>query len=79
MFKYFKGHSGSSKGHYEITSGLIQNAGIELKFDMNDPEVHLNMLKYLRGHSKSLRGHYDVTSGLIQNSPIELKFDMNDP
>ena len=35
----------SLRGHYEVTSGLIQNAHIELKFDMNDPEVNLNMLK----------------------------------
>ena len=27
----------SLRGHYEVTSGLIQNAPIELKFDMNDP------------------------------------------
>ena len=34
------------KGHYEVTSGLIQNAHIELKFDMNNPEINPNRLKY---------------------------------
>ena len=37
MVKYFEGHSRSLRGHYDVTSGLIQNASIELKFDMNDP------------------------------------------
>ena len=36
----------SLKGHYEVTSGLIQNAHIALKFDMNNPEVNFNGLKY---------------------------------
>ena len=39
----------SLKGHYEVTSGLIQNAPIELKFDMNDPEVNLNILRKYPG------------------------------
>ena len=38
-FKVIKG--------YEVTSGLIKNAPIELKFDLNDPQVNLSMLKYL--------------------------------
>ena len=66
MLKIFRGHSRSLRGHYEVTSGLIKNAPIELKFDVNDPQVDLSMLKYLRRHSMSLRGHYEVTSGLIQ-------------
>ena len=69
----------SLKGNYEVTSGWIPNAPIELKFEMNESEVHLSMLKYLQGHSRSLRGHYDVTFGLIQNAPIKLKYDMNGP
>ena len=46
MLKYLKRHSVSLKGHYEVTSGLIQNANIELKFDMNNLEVNFNSLKY---------------------------------
>ena len=46
MFKYLKRHSISLRGHYEVTSSLIQNVHIELKFDMNNPEVNFNMLKY---------------------------------
>ena len=60
----------------EVTSGLIQSAPIELKFDTNDPEVNL---KIPRVNSRSLRGHYEVNSGLIQNAPIELIFYMNNP
>ena len=45
MLKYLKRHSMSLRGHYEVTYGLIQNAPIELKFDMNDPEVNLNLIK----------------------------------
>ena len=33
VFKYFRGHLRSLGGHYEVTSGLTQNAPIELKFD----------------------------------------------
>ena len=43
----------SLRGHYEVTPGLIQNAPIELKFEMNDIEVNLNILKYpglIQGH-----------------------------
>ena len=58
---------------------MIQNAPIELKFDMNDPEVNLIILKIPRVNSRSLRGLYEVNSGLIQNTPIELIFDMNNP
>ena len=36
----------SLRGHYDVTSGLIQNAHMELKFDMNNPYVNLNMLEY---------------------------------
>ena len=46
MFKYLKRHSISLRGHYEVTSGLMQNAHIELKFDMINPEVNLNRLNY---------------------------------
>ena len=46
------------KGSYEVTSGLIQNAPIELKFDMNDPYVDLNILEISWGHSRSLRGSF---------------------
>ena len=66
MLKYFKSHSRSLRGHYEVTSGLIKNTPFQLKFDMNDPQVDLSMLKYLRCHSMSLRGHYEVTSGLFK-------------
>ena len=31
--KYFRGHLRSLRGHYKVTSGSIQNAPIELKFD----------------------------------------------
>ena len=48
MLKYLRRHSMSLRGHYEVTSGFIQNAHIELKFDMNDPEVNLNMLKWFQ-------------------------------
>ena len=37
MLKYLKRHSISLRGHYEVTSGLIQNAHIEVKFDINNP------------------------------------------
>ena len=43
----------SLRGHYEVSSGLIQNAPIELKFDMNDPFGILHIQNYSRGHSKS--------------------------
>ena len=66
-------------GHYEVTSGFIQNTLIELKFYMNDLHVNSNMLKYFTGQLKSLWGHYEVTSGFIKHAPMELKFDMNDP
>ena len=58
---------------------MIQNAPIELQFDMNDPEVNLNILKIPRVNSRSLRGHYEVNSSLIQNAYVELIFDMNNP
>ena len=74
ILKISWGHPRSLRGHYAVTSGLIQNAHIELKFDMNDPKVNLNVFKYFRGHLRSL-GHYEVTSGLTQNAPIKLKFD----
>ena len=44
MLKILIGHSRSLRGYYEVTSGLIQTAPIELKFDMNNPEVNLNVL-----------------------------------
>ena len=31
------GHSKSLWGHYEVTSGFIKHAPMELKFDMTDP------------------------------------------
>ena len=37
MLKYLKRHPILLRGHYEVTSGLIQNAHIELKFDKNNP------------------------------------------
>ena len=43
MLKYFRGHSRSLRGHYEATSGLIKDAPMELKFDMNDPKDNLNI------------------------------------
>ena len=72
-------NSRSLRDHYEVKSGLIQNAPIELKFDMSDPEVNLNLLKIRRVNSRSLRSHYEVNSSLIQNAPIELIFGMNNP
>ena len=42
MLKYLRRHSMSLRGHYEVTSGLIQNAPIELKFDM----THLAFYTY---------------------------------
>ena len=36
---------------------LIQTAPIELKFDMNDPEVNLNVLNIPRVNPRSLRAH----------------------
>ena len=65
MFKILIGHSRSLRVHYEITSSLIQNAPIKLKFDMNDPEVSLNVLKIPQVNSRSLRAHCEVTSSLI--------------
>ena len=53
MLRYLKRHSMSLRGHYEVTSGLIQNAPIQLKFDMNDTFGILHILNYSRGHSKS--------------------------
>ena len=46
-------NSRSLRGHYETNSGLIQDAPIELIFDMNNPFVILHMLNYSRGHSRS--------------------------
>ena len=66
MLKYLQRFSILLRGHYEITSGLTQNAPIELKFDMNDPEVNLSILKIPQLNSRFLRGHYEVNSGLIQ-------------
>ena len=40
---YFRGHSRSLRGHYEVTSGLIKHAPFELKFDVNDPYNNLNI------------------------------------
>ena len=37
MSKYLNRQSMSLRGHYEVTSGLIQNAHIELKFNTNNP------------------------------------------
>ena len=37
MLKYFTGYSKSLWGHYEVTSGFIKHAPMELKFEMNDP------------------------------------------
>ena len=37
MLKYFQGHLRSLRGHYEVTSGLVKHAPMELKFDVNDP------------------------------------------
>ena len=45
-----RAHILSFRGYYEVTSGLIQNALIELKFDINDPLVILNKLKILKGY-----------------------------
>ena len=81
MIKYLRRHSKSLRGHYEVTSSLMQNAPIKLKFDMNDPELEVNLYlqKIPRVNSRSLRNNYEVNSGLIQNAPIELIFDMNNP
>ena len=54
-FEVIQGHRG---GHYGVTSGLIQNTPIDLKFHMNDLLANLIISKYLRGHSRSLRGHF---------------------
>ena len=37
MLKILFGHSRSLRAHNDVTSSLIQNGPIELKFDMNDP------------------------------------------
>ena len=58
----------SLRGHYEVTSGLIQNAPIELKFDMNEPLSILHIQNYSRGHSKS-DGH-EVTSSVTTHSHL---------
>ena len=68
MLKYLRRHSMSLRGHYEVTSGLIQNAPIELKFDMNDPFGILHIQNYSRGHSKS-DGH-EVTSSVTTHSHL---------
>ena len=54
MLKYLRRHSVSLRGHYEVTSGLIQNAPIELKFDMNDPFGILHIQNYARGQSQTV-------------------------
>ena len=53
MLRILIGHSKSLRGHYEVTYSLIQTAPIELKVDMNDPEVNLNILKVPRVNSRS--------------------------
>ena len=40
MFKILLRSSKVIEGHYYVTSGLIQNPLIELKFDMNDRYVN---------------------------------------
>ena len=37
MFKIFTRSFKVIKGSYEVTSGLIKHASMELEFDMNDP------------------------------------------
>ena len=49
MLKYLRGHPRPLRDHYDATSGLTQNALIELKIDMNDLFVNLRMLKYFGG------------------------------
>ena len=62
MLIYFGRHSRSLRGHYDATSGLIQNASMELKFDMNDPKDNVNIQrKRIKGSSKVIKGHYEVT------------------
>ena len=63
MLTYLRRHSMSLRGHCEVTSGLIQNAHIELKFDMNDPEVNLNMLKW-----------FQISFNVINGSPGYFRF-----
>ena len=58
MLKNLKRLSKPLGGHYEVTSGLIQNTPIELKLDMNDPEVNLNIVKIPQVNSRSLRGQF---------------------
>ena len=48
-------NSRSLRGLYEVNSSLIQNAPIELIFDMNNIFVMLHMLNFSRGYSRSQR------------------------
>ena len=43
MLKYFWDHSRSLTGLYEVTSGFIDYAPMELKLDMNDPYDNQNI------------------------------------
>ena len=53
ILKISRVNSRSLRGHYEVNSGLIQNAPIEPIFDMNNPFVILHMLNY----SEVIQGH----------------------
>ena len=54
--KIYWGHSRSLRVHFEVTSSLIQNAPIKLKFDINNPYVILHMLKLFERSFKVKKG-----------------------
>ena len=53
MLEYFRGHSRSLKSHFEVTSGFIKDAPMEMKFDMNDPQDNLTIYN---GSTKVIKG-----------------------
>ena len=70
MLKYLRGIKSQQGVIYDVTSGLIQKASIELKFDMKlNPNMSFKVIKC------SLWCHFRFD----KNAQIELKIDRNDP
>ena len=66
--KYVKhtfSHSMSLRGHYEVTSGLIKDAPMELKF-VNDPYDNLNIQKIFYRLTKVIMGSQWSNSKQLQ-------------
>ena len=64
---------GSLWGHFRFDN---RNAYIELKFDMNDPEVNLNMLTmisdFIQRHKRVMRLFSFLTTHFYLSSEIEI-------